>query len=225
MPSHNALWQRIQQHSPGGQQHQLLLDKLRLSEGWNPTQTRQAVAEYQRFVYLASIAPGPLTPCPAVDQVWHQHLTFSRDYWQVYCPQVLGRPLHHDPAADGDRAQMAQQYQATLALYRREFGEPPAALWGVRQPATAQRPARWPLGVAAALLGATAATARDAAADDDYHGWIAFAAFAIVAYVLWWVFRTPSSRRRRRKDDQSGSSCGSSCSGASCGSSCGGGGD
>jgi hypothetical protein len=32
-----------------------------------------------------------------VDQAWHLHLTFSENYWKVFCPQILGSPLHHHP--------------------------------------------------------------------------------------------------------------------------------
>lgn len=234
MISRPSLWQAIERHPPGGEQQALLLRKLAAQQDWSARQCEQALAEYRRFVYLACVSPVPVSPSRAVDALWHLHLTFSRDYWQVFCPRVLGRDLHHDPDTGDDPAAMQAQYRATLALYRAEFDrEPPAALWDC--PAPSRRRARWPAlamlaGLAAlALWGGAALAAGDNAAR-DYDGLIAFAALALVAYILYRVFRPEyRSRRRDRNDSGSGGNCGScsSCSGSSCsscGSGCGGGG-
>ncbi len=45
--------------------------------------------EYRRFAFLAATAGHPVTPSDAVDQAWHLHLTYSRDYWDRFCP-LLG---------------------------------------------------------------------------------------------------------------------------------------
>ena len=72
-----------------------------------------------------------MTPSDAVDQVWHLHLTYSADYWQAFCPDVLGRPLHHGPTAGGsaEQARYFEQYAQTLRSYERVFGSPPADIW------------------------------------------------------------------------------------------------
>ncbi len=78
-----------------------------------------------------------MTPSEEVDQVWHLHLTFSRDYWDVWCSEVLGTKLHHDPTQGGpaEQARYRSQYGATLAAYERHFGLPPEVYW----PSTYQR--------------------------------------------------------------------------------------
>jgi uncharacterized protein (TIGR04222 family) len=77
-------------------------------------------------------AGHPVTPSVQVDEAWHLHLTFTRSYWVRLCGQVLGRPLHHDPTRGGDdeSAKFHEQYERTLASYRKAFGQsPPADIW------------------------------------------------------------------------------------------------
>ncbi len=73
-----------------------------------------------------------MTPSDAVDQAWHLHLTYSRDYWQVFCPQILGADLHHGPTQGGtaERTRFYRQYADTLAAYEAAFAAaPPLAIW------------------------------------------------------------------------------------------------
>ncbi|MEZ6192343.1 MAG: hypothetical protein R3C45_13785 [Phycisphaerales bacterium] len=50
------------------------------------------VNEYRRFCYLAIAAGHTVTPSDEVDQAWHLHLLYTRDYWEDFCPNVLGTP-------------------------------------------------------------------------------------------------------------------------------------
>ena len=107
-------------------------NRLARENGWSPAHARAVFAEYRRFVYLCVVAGRPLTPSDAVDQAWHLHLTYSRSYWQELCRRILGRPLHHEPTADGpaERARCARNYRATLVAYQHEFDQPPPpAIW------------------------------------------------------------------------------------------------
>lgn len=111
--------------------------RLAHENGWSPAFAERAVAEYRRFVWLAMRAGHPVTPSPAVDEVWHLHLCYTHSYWDELCGGVLGRPLHHGPTRGGaaEGAKFADWYARTLASYRQHFGEPPADLW----PAPAER--------------------------------------------------------------------------------------
>ena len=112
--------------------------RLARENGWDLPTAERAIVEYKRFCYLAMTAGHAVTPSDAVDQVWHLHLTFTRDYWQRFCPEVLGRPLHHGPTRGGpaERMRFYDQYAATLKSYEAAFGElPPSDLW----PAARQR--------------------------------------------------------------------------------------
>lgn len=136
------LWERIRRHDFEPAQPFNFVARLAHEQRWSLVQARAAVEAYRRFCFLAMISPTPVTPSVAVDEVWHLHLIYSRDYWDVWCGQVLRQPLHHDPTPGGTEAQRLyrQQYAQTLALHERFFEAPPAALW----PATHERFARSP---------------------------------------------------------------------------------
>ena len=67
-------------------------DRLARENGWSAAKAARVVDEYRRFCFLAATAGHEVTPSDAVDQAWHLHLTYSRDYWERFCPEVLGRP-------------------------------------------------------------------------------------------------------------------------------------
>ncbi len=111
------------------------LNRLCRENGWSSSFALRAIREYKRFVYLAAISPIPVTPSPAVDQVWHLHLLYTRSYWEGLCQGVLGKPLHHGPTAGGnaEAAKFDNWYNATTSLYCAEFGAPPPSeLWPAR---------------------------------------------------------------------------------------------
>lgn len=106
--------------------------RLARENGWNIAHAERVVAEYKRFCFLAVTAGHVVTPSDAVDQAWHLHLTHSRDYWERFCPSVLGRPLHHEPSGcgAGERNRHFEQYAQTLKSYEQAFGKSaPADLW------------------------------------------------------------------------------------------------
>jgi uncharacterized protein (TIGR04222 family) len=139
--SARALWQRLRAHAFEFPEDGLdLTRRLAREQGWSLTTARAAVDEYRRFCFLASVADGEMTPSREVDEVWHLHLSYTRDYWEQFCPAVLGYPLHHGPtrARAGDAEHFRERYAQTLALYESYFGAAPVAFW----PGTRERFAR-----------------------------------------------------------------------------------
>lgn len=132
-PPDTALWRRIADHEIGPPDASLAFAaRLARENRWEAAHAERVIGEYRRFCYLAVTAGHPVTPSDAVDQAWHLHLTYSRDYWEVFCPQVLGTNLHHGPTQGGDAEHQRyyRQYAATLAAYETIFGEiPPADIW------------------------------------------------------------------------------------------------
>ncbi|MEO0462113.1 MAG: hypothetical protein AAF127_03215 [Pseudomonadota bacterium] len=126
--SGDPLWQRIEAHEIGPPKAALTFtDRLARENRWSAEHAARVLLEYKRFCYLACTAGREVTPSDAVDQAWHLHLTYSRDYWHVFCPQVLQSDLHHGPT-DGtlpDRTRFYAQYADTLKAYEDTFGEPP----------------------------------------------------------------------------------------------------
>lgn len=128
-----ALWRRLSAHPLDQAKAEFPFSRrLARENGWSSGFTRRAIEEYRRFCYLAMVAGHEVTPSDAIDQVWHLHLQYTRDYWHEFCPSVLGRSLHHQPTRGGasERSRYRANYRATLASYRRHFGAPPPAdLW------------------------------------------------------------------------------------------------
>ncbi|HWW56101.1 MAG TPA: hypothetical protein VN047_04340 [Sphingopyxis sp.] len=106
--------------------------RLARENGWTAEHAARVMDEYRRFLFLAAVAGHQVTPPDAVDQAWHLHLTYSRDYWDHLCEEILERPLHHGPTAGGNDEQHRYfaQYADTLASYERWFDAcPPADIW------------------------------------------------------------------------------------------------
>ena len=137
-PGH-PVWLALSSYSIGPDDVALgFAQRLARENGWSAAHATRVIDEYRRFCFLAATAPHPVTPSDAVDQVWHLHLTYSRDYWDRFCPDVLGQALHHGPTAGGaaEGQRYFEQYAATLKSYEAVFGEsPPPDLW----PKAAQR--------------------------------------------------------------------------------------
>ena len=94
----------------------------------------ECIWEYKKFVFLGVIADFPVTPSKLIDLVWHEHILFV-DGYHKFCTDVIRYDFKHQPELIRDEDQTEtyrQQFERTLALYRREFGmEPPAAVWGL----------------------------------------------------------------------------------------------
>jgi uncharacterized protein (TIGR04222 family) len=108
------------------------VQRLAGENGWTEDYSRRVVDEYRRFAFLGLAAGHPVSPSDQVDQAWHLHLSYTRSYWNEFCPKVLGKPFHHEPSLGGEeeRRKLATWYKATLRSYRSFFGEnPPADIW------------------------------------------------------------------------------------------------
>lgn len=129
----HPLWRALSTYVVGLENARLtFVQRLARENGWSEAHALRVFDEYRRFCFMAATSDDQLTPSDAVDQAWHLHLTYSRDYWERFCPDILGRPLHHGPTAGGDaeRARFFEQYARTLKRYEEVFGAPPPAdIW------------------------------------------------------------------------------------------------
>ena len=105
--------------------------RLARENRWSLDHARTCIDEYRRFLYLAARSGHSVTPSDAVDQVWHQHLVYTENYWNELCGDVLPSPLHHGPTQGGSRQRVhfQDQYDQTLQSYERFFGNPPELIW------------------------------------------------------------------------------------------------
>lgn len=128
----HPLWASLSAYEVGAVDADLsFTQRLARENGWRPAHAARVFEEYRRFLFLAVTAEHPVTPSDAVDQAWHLHLTYTRDYWERLCPDVLGQPLHHGPTKGGqaEGQRFFEQYALTLRSYEAAFGPAPADIW------------------------------------------------------------------------------------------------
>ncbi|MBZ9715817.1 glycine-rich domain-containing protein [Deinococcus multiflagellatus] len=68
--------------------------RLTCAHGWTPAFLAGVEREYRRFVYLATLGQA-VTPSQTVDEVWHAHILFTRNYAALRL--VLPAHFHHEP--------------------------------------------------------------------------------------------------------------------------------
>ena len=91
----DPLWQRLRAYEIGPDDAAFTFaQRLARENRWSESYADEVIDEYRRFAYLAMTAGHEVTPSDQVDQAWHLHLTYTRDYWQRFCAEVLGGPLH-----------------------------------------------------------------------------------------------------------------------------------
>lgn len=106
------------------------LTRLSRENNWTWNYTVRAYEEYKKFILLLALTPHTLTPSDEVDQVWHLHLQYSRDY-QTLC-SLIGKFIHHEPTSGGkaEDEKYDRQYEKTKKIYTEFFNQsPPSDIW------------------------------------------------------------------------------------------------
>ncbi len=133
----HPLWQALSAYEVGPADADFTFTaRLARENGWTAAHAARVFEEYRRFLFLAITAGHEVTPSDAVDQAWHLHLTYTRDYWERLCPDVLGARLHHGPTKGGraEASRYFEQYAQTLRSYEAAFGPAPGDIWpGAKQ--------------------------------------------------------------------------------------------
>lgn len=122
------LYRRIMDFDIDGDQANVsFAERLARENRWSLAFSKRVIHEYKRFVFLVVTGDHPLTPSDQVDQAWHLHLTYSRSYWDRFCAETLGRPLHHGPTRGGavEASKFRAWYGDTLKRYQCVFLTPP----------------------------------------------------------------------------------------------------
>lgn len=96
--------------------------------GWDEDTARDVADEYRKFMAIKAAYPGVRqAPSEVVDEFWHKHLLFLRDYEQM-CLKVNDGLLYHFQCADRDFT-VSVYTGNTLPALRREFGELNSEYW------------------------------------------------------------------------------------------------
>ena len=129
----HPVWVALSRYSIGPEDVALpFAARLARENGWSAAYAERVIEEYKRFCFLSVTNDEEFTPSDAVDQAWHLHLTYSRDYWDRFCPEILGSQLHHGPTAGGgtERHRYFEQYAETLKRYEEVFAAlAPPDIW------------------------------------------------------------------------------------------------
>ena len=108
--------------------------RLKRDHNYNDDYIARMEEEYKKFIALcASSRTTGLGIARELDEFWHAHLMFTKDY-ESMCDQVKGSFIHHNPAdeeeSDGSRKQkVLVGYTKTYELYVNSFGDPPKEFW------------------------------------------------------------------------------------------------
>lgn len=101
--------------------------RLITGKQWSPETAKEAVRRYKNFLNLLLKYPDEnLAPTPDIDEVWHNHILFTREYFRD-CREIFGEYLHHAPFdhVEGEvNKEMQDLRSSTADLYFREFNEP-----------------------------------------------------------------------------------------------------
>lgn len=128
-----ALWERLKNYSLDKPEHHIAIStKIAREHHWDLPYTKRVIEEYKKFVFLALTAGHLVVPSDEVDQVWHMHMLYTDEYWNVFCKEVLGRPLHHGPSTGGkqEHDKHTNWYKKTKETYQQVFEQPvPLDIW------------------------------------------------------------------------------------------------
>lgn len=103
-------------------------EKVMRVNNWTADYTRDVIHEYKNFMYLV-IARGGGAPSDPIDQVWHQHILYTKDY-KRFCDLYAGRFINHSP--DRKIGNSSKAYDSISVAYLQEFKERPGEIWALQ---------------------------------------------------------------------------------------------
>jgi hypothetical protein len=95
---------------------------------WSREYTLRVIEEYKKFIFLGTIQD--VAPSFEIDQVWHTHLLFTKDYKKM-CTEVIKLEFHHNPNEEKtSKVIVKDPYITTKELYFKTFKiQPPSDIW------------------------------------------------------------------------------------------------
>lgn len=100
--------------------------KLVNNLGWSSKKAKEGIRRYKNFLLLILKYPKiHFSPTRDIDEVWHNHILFTREYHQD-CMKIFGKYLHHSPIKyTGTKEKQILQKAGERAseLYFQEFHE------------------------------------------------------------------------------------------------------
>ncbi len=105
-----------------------VIERLTEKQRWSQEDASEAVRRYKNFLVLHYLYPAKkLVPTTDIDEAWHAHILFTREYAN-HCQTIFHKYLHHVPTRSSpskeEKEEMHLAYCSTSVLYRQEFQEP-----------------------------------------------------------------------------------------------------
>lgn len=126
------LWEKISSYPIDDSSSKFTFSRrLAQENNWSYPYALRVIEEYKKFVFLAMTLEHKVTPSDEVDQVWHLHMIYTREYWEEF-HTILPRKLHHGPTKGGTTEDIKYDdwYSKTKESYEKVFGEPPPSdIW------------------------------------------------------------------------------------------------
>lgn len=104
----------------------LILKGWTRTKGWTSKEIAQCIENYKNYLFIVkkyNTIHLIIPPSKAIDEVWHQHILFTKEYHRD-CLNIFGFYLHHEPGK-GDKASyenFQNHYQnVTKKLFYDEF--------------------------------------------------------------------------------------------------------
>ena len=92
---------------------------------WEMPEAAHCLKLYKNFLLLQKKhSPDMLVPSREIDEFWHNHILYTKNYFQD-CLNIFGHYLHHEPVSPNeDSQQLINDYLKTKQFYLDEFGIP-----------------------------------------------------------------------------------------------------
>jgi hypothetical protein len=91
---------------------------------WLKADAQHCCQLYKNFLWLQKkYAPQAMVPTREIDEFWHNHILFTKNYFDD-CLQLFGYYLHHEPSTPSDDPNvLIEQFLITKELYLSEFSQ------------------------------------------------------------------------------------------------------
>lgn len=95
-------------------------------QGWTKEEIDRRIEDYVRYLALHRAYPkGGLVPSELIDQVWHTHILYTKQY-HADCQRLFGQYFHHQPeTVRNDKKLQHQMQQHMLQQWMQCFGALP----------------------------------------------------------------------------------------------------
>lgn len=107
-------------------------EHLKFEHGLSDQDTLKLENEYKKFMsaLVSEKRYGEMPISEPVDQFWHTHILFTRDYTR-FCQAVAGEYIHHTPTSStAERHSLENAYESvTVPTLTQHFGKLDETLW------------------------------------------------------------------------------------------------